>query len=72
MFISINDSYEQLIRTIEESSHIERDNRDLEDQVNSESQNKVADNMEMVLKDYKQIREENDALKKSLNAAVAQ
>lgn len=72
MFISINDSYEQLIRTIEESSHIERDSRDLEDQVNSESQNKVADNMEMVLKDYKQIREENDALKQSLKAAVAQ
>lgn len=71
MFIGINDSYEQLIRTIEESSHIERDNRDLEDQVNSESQNKVADNMEMVLKDYKQIREENDALKKSLKAAKA-
>lgn len=35
LFISINDSYEQLIQTIEESSHFERDNRDLEDQVNS-------------------------------------
>jgi hypothetical protein len=52
-----------LIKTIEESSHIERDNRDLEDQVNSESQNKIADNMEMVLKDFKQIKEENEALK---------
>ncbi len=52
-----------MIKTIEESSHIERDNRDLEDQVNSESQNKIADNMEMVLKDFKQIKEENEALK---------
>lgn len=67
LFISINENYDQLIQTIEESSHIERDNRDLEDQVNSESQNKIVDNMEMVLKDYKQIKEENEALKQSLH-----
>ena len=30
-----------------------------------EAQNKIADNLEMVMKDYKQIKEENDQLLKS-------
>lgn len=33
LFININDSYEQLLTTIEDTSHLERDIRDLEDQV---------------------------------------
>lgn len=68
LFISINDSYEKLIQTIEESSHLERENRDLEDQVASETQNNVTDNMEMVKKDLKQIKEENESLMKNLKA----
>lgn len=81
LFININDSYEQLLTTIEDTSHLERDIRDLEDQVNfkiyylifelktklnkkinTEQQNKTADSLEMVIKDYKQIKEENDQL----------
>ena len=68
LFISINDSYDQLIKKIEESSHLNREIKDLEDQVNSESQNKVADNMNMVLKDYKQIKEENEQLMAKLKS----
>ncbi len=41
LFININDSYEQLIKTIEETSHIEREIRDLEDQVNFFCWNKI-------------------------------
>ena len=33
LFVSINENYEQLIKTIEDSSHLQRDIRDLEDQV---------------------------------------
>ena len=62
LFISINDNYDQLIKKIEETSHIDREIKDLEDQVNSESQNKVADNLNMVMKDYKQIKDENEQL----------
>ena len=69
LFISINDNYDQLIKKIEESSHLNREIKDLEDQVNSESQNKVADNMAMVLKDYKQIKEENEQLMAKLKAS---
>jgi len=33
LFITINESYEQLIQNIEDSSHLDRDSKDLEDQV---------------------------------------
>ena len=33
LFININENYEKLIQTIEQSNRIEKDNRDLEDQV---------------------------------------
>jgi hypothetical protein len=62
LFIGINDNYEQLINTIEESSHIDREIRDLEDQITSESQNKVDENLSAALNDYKQIKEENEQL----------
>ena len=71
MFISINDNYDQLIKKIEESSHIDREIKDMEDQVNSESQNKVADNLNMVMKDYKQIKEENEQLANKLKSNKA-
>jgi hypothetical protein len=33
--------------------------------VNSEAQSKIADNLEKLMKDYKQIKEENEQLVKS-------
>jgi len=33
LFITINESYEQLVQKIEDSSHLDRDSKDLEDQV---------------------------------------
>lgn len=68
LFIGINDNYEQLINTIEQSSHIDREIRDLEDQITSESQNKVDENMDALTKDYKQIKEENEQLVSKIKA----
>lgn len=69
MFISINENYEQLIKTIEETSVIRREICDLEDQVDSETQNNVTANMDSLINDYKQIKEENEQLVKKLKAA---
>lgn len=82
MFISINTSYEELLKTLDQASQVEREIIDLEDQVelvildffflhyfnfgvekvNTESQNKTADNLEKVIKDLSQIKEENEKL----------
>ncbi len=67
MFINLNESYEQLIKNIEETSVYLREVRDLEDQVESESQNNIHKNMESLLNDYKQVKEENDTLAKNIN-----
>jgi hypothetical protein len=42
---------------------------DLEDQVNSETQNSFASNMENLVNDYKQIKEENEQLLKKIKTA---
>lgn len=68
LFIGVNDNYEQMIKTLEETSQIEREIHDLEDQVNAEKQNKITDNMAMVVKDYKQIKEENEELVAKIKA----
>jgi hypothetical protein len=39
---------------------------DLEDQVNSEQQNNFVNNMDSIVNDYKQIKEENEQLMKKL------
>ena len=42
---------------------------DLEDQVNSEQQNNFVNNMDSIVKDYKQIKEENEQLMKKIKSA---
>jgi hypothetical protein len=41
---------------------------DLEDQVNSEQQNNFVNNMDSIVNDYKQIKEENEQLMKKLKS----
>lgn len=62
LFININSQYEKLIVDLEQTSHFDRECRDLEEQVNLESQNKISDNMHKVLGDLKQIKKENEEL----------
>ncbi|RNA38154.1 coiled-coil domain-containing protein [Brachionus plicatilis] len=62
LFININTQYEKLIEDLEQTSHLDRECRDLEEQVNLESQNKIADNMHKVMGDLKQIKKENEEL----------
>lgn len=62
LFININSQYEKLIGDLEETSHLDRECRDLEEQVNLESQNKISDNINKVLSDLKQIKKENEEL----------
>ena len=69
LLININENYENLSNTIEETSVINREIRDLEDQVDSESQNNVHSNMESLVRDYKQIKEENDQLMAKMKAS---
>ena len=69
LFISINENYEKLIKTIEETSVIMRELCDLEDQVNSEAKNNFVNNMDSIVKDFKQIKEENEQLMKKIKTA---
>ena len=62
LFININSQYEKLIGDLEETSHLDRECRDLEEQVNLESQNKISDNINKVMIDLKQIKKENEEL----------
>lgn len=62
LFISINTEYEKLLEDLEQTSQLERECRDLEDQVNLESQNKIGDNIQKVMNDLKQIKQENEDL----------
>lgn len=47
-----------------------REIRDLEDQIEMESQKNTATNLERITADYKQIKDENNALTKKLKAAT--
>ena len=68
MFVSINENYEKLIRTVEETSVLMRELCDLEDQVNSETQNNFSNNMVSLVSDFKQIKEENEQLMKKIKS----
>ncbi|CAF0970764.1 unnamed protein product [Brachionus calyciflorus] len=62
LFISINTEYDKLLDDLEQTSQLDRECRDLEDQVNLESQNKIGDNIQKVMNDLKQIKQENEEL----------
>jgi coiled-coil domain-containing protein 22 len=66
LFININEQYELLMKSIEETSVFVREIRDLEDQVDQENQTNVNESMQRLHKDYKQIKEENEQLTKAL------
>ncbi|PFX20789.1 Coiled-coil domain-containing protein 22-like [Stylophora pistillata] len=59
----------ELIQSVEETGSIVREIRDLEDQIEMKSQKNTATNLERITADYKQMKEENNALAKKLKAA---
>lgn len=59
----------ELIQSVEETGSILREIRDLEDQIEMESQKNTATNLERITADYKQMKEENNTLTKKLKAA---
>ncbi|CAM5173889.1 unnamed protein product, partial [Eretmochelys imbricata] len=52
----------QLIQTIEDAGAIQREIRDLEEQIESEGAKKTLANLERILSDYRALRQENAAL----------
>ena len=62
LFVSINEAYDKLIESLETASQLERQIFDLEDQCATEKQNKVTENMQQVLVDLRQVKDENDKL----------
>ncbi|XP_076367338.1 coiled-coil domain-containing protein 22 homolog isoform X2 [Tachypleus tridentatus] len=59
---ALHENCSSLIQTVEETGTIVREIRDLEDQIEQESQKKVADNLERITADYKQMKQENSSL----------
>lgn len=66
---SLHENCKELIASVEETGLIVREIRDLEDQIEMESQKNTATNLERISGDYKQMKEENNALAKKLKAA---
>ncbi|XP_034552011.1 coiled-coil domain-containing protein 22 [Notolabrus celidotus] len=59
---ALHENCNQLIQTIEDTGTILREIRDLEEQIETENNNKTVANLERILDDYKAIRQENSAL----------
>ncbi|OWF47632.1 coiled-coil domain-containing protein 22 homolog [Mizuhopecten yessoensis] len=59
---ALHESCELLISTVEETGVIMREIRELEDQIENESKNKVLSNLEKITSDYQQMKKENTAL----------
>uniref|UniRef100_A0A3Q3X4D7 Coiled-coil domain-containing protein 22 n=1 Tax=Mola mola TaxID=94237 RepID=A0A3Q3X4D7_MOLML len=59
---ALHENCNQLIQTIEDTGTILREIRDLEEQIETENDNKTVSNLEKILDDYKDIRQENSAL----------
>ncbi|XP_072171444.1 coiled-coil domain-containing protein 22 homolog [Diadema setosum] len=59
---ALHESFDQLIKTVEETGTILREIRELEDQIDSESGKKTVANLEKISTDYKQMKQENAAL----------
>jgi len=67
---SLHENCKELINSVEETGLILREIRDLEDQIEMESQKNTATNLERISADFKQMKEENNALAKKLKAAT--
>ncbi|EEC09626.1 coiled-coil domain-containing protein, putative [Ixodes scapularis] len=59
---SVHENSNQLLQAVEETGSIMREMRDLEDQIEQESQKKVVANLERITADYKQMKQENASL----------
>ncbi|KAL5012891.1 hypothetical protein ScPMuIL_011442 [Solemya velum] len=59
---ALHENCELLIRTVEDTGIILREIRELEDQIENESNKKVLSNLEKITADYREMRKENAAL----------
>uniref|UniRef100_G3MM00 Coiled-coil domain-containing protein 22 homolog n=1 Tax=Amblyomma maculatum TaxID=34609 RepID=G3MM00_AMBMU len=59
---SVHENSNQLLQAVEETGSIMREMRDLEDQIEQESQKKVTANLERITADYRQMKQENASL----------
>ncbi|XP_071847669.1 coiled-coil domain-containing protein 22 homolog [Apostichopus japonicus] len=59
---SLHESFDQLIKTVEDTGSIMREIRDLEDQVDKELGKKTGANLEKISSDLKQMKQENQGL----------
>ncbi|KAH1180796.1 coiled-coil domain-containing protein 22 [Mauremys mutica] len=59
---ALHENCSQLIQTIEDAGAIQRETRDLEEQIESEGTKKTLANLERILSDYRALRQENAAL----------
>ncbi|XP_067408490.1 LOW QUALITY PROTEIN: coiled-coil domain-containing protein 22 [Emydura macquarii macquarii] len=59
---ALHENCTQLIQTIEDAGAIQREIRDLEEQIESEATKKTPANLERILSDYRALRQENAAL----------
>lgn len=59
---ALHESCDKLVKTVEETGSIKREIRDLEDQIDNESNNKTIANLEKITADYKEMRKENEVM----------
>ncbi|XP_033631896.1 coiled-coil domain-containing protein 22 homolog [Asterias rubens] len=59
---ALHENFDQLIKTVEETGSIVREIRDLEDQIESESNKKTTANLEKISADNKEMKKENATL----------
>ncbi|XP_022086437.1 LOW QUALITY PROTEIN: coiled-coil domain-containing protein 22 homolog [Acanthaster planci] len=59
---ALHENFDQLIKTVEETGSIVREIRDLEDQIETESNKKTIANLEKITADYKEMKKENTVL----------
>ncbi|XP_064481357.1 coiled-coil domain-containing protein 22 homolog [Ornithodoros turicata] len=65
---AVHENSNQLLQAVEDTGAILREVRDLEDQIEQESQKKVVANLERITADYKQMKQENASLLAQLKA----
>ncbi|XP_031555809.1 coiled-coil domain-containing protein 22 homolog [Actinia tenebrosa] len=65
---SLHENCKELIQAVENTGFIMREIRDLEEQIDNETQKNTGNNLERITADYKQMKEENSALTKKFKA----
>lgn len=59
---ALHENCEQLVQTVADTGVIMREIRELEDQIENESKNKVLSNLEKITSDYQQMKKENQSM----------